>query len=127
MADLVRDLVAGQLRASPDLAATTVYAYPPEAPAAPALVITPRSPYRVGDVYGVERYQLTILVLLPRAADVEASYARLDRLCDATRAAILDLEGATWNGVQSIGPTQPVGGVEYLSAACDVDVHRSCD
>lgn len=101
-----------------------VYAYPPEVVAAPAVVVAMSTPYRTDDTYGSELWGLTLLLLVNRASDLEAMYLALDDLATAVRAAVRTLPLATWEGVQSVGPTQPVGGTEYLSADARVAWHQ---
>ena len=118
-----RDQLAVQLRAvlAP---AVTVYSFPPEVVRAPAVVLVPRSPYRSDDTYGTERWALTALCLIVRAGDVQAGWDALDVLVSDVRAVVKAQPRAVWEGADNAGNTVPVGGVEYLSATCQVSWHE---
>jgi len=99
-----------------------VYAYPPEGPVAPAVVIAPAAPYRTDMEYNLERWGFDLLVLVQRHTDPAAAYAALDALVTAVRRVLRAVGGLTWGGVSLVGQTQPIGGVEYLSATCPVAI-----
>lgn len=97
-----------------------VYGYPPEAPVAPAVVIAPSAPYRADLAYGRESWRFDLLVLVGRQTNPDSAYTALDDLVTAVRRLMRGIAGATWGGTTLVGQTQPVGGVEYLSATCPV-------
>jgi len=116
-----RQDLAALLRAGLGSSAT-VYAFPPEQPVAPCVVIAPSAPYRNDIAYGSERWGFDLLALVPRQQDPDVAYTALDTLVTNVRAVLRSVAGATWGGVTLVGQTQPVGGVEYLSATCPVAV-----
>jgi len=112
---------AAQLRA--DIAAALaasltgygIYPAPPDIVAGPSVVIGPRSPYRVRTDYCHEEVKLQLTILVPRAAGA-AGMEVLDTVCDTVRDAVESVPEATWESVDSVGPVQEVGGIEYLAA-----------
>ena len=117
MANPRADLAAA-LRAG--LSGCNVYAFPPEAPVAPAVVIAPSAPYRADLAYARESWRFDLLALVARQTSPDAAYTALDDLVSAIRVVVRDIAGTTWGGVTLVGQTQPVGGVEFLSATCPV-------
>ena len=104
-------------------AGVAVYPYPPEVVSAPAVVLVPRSPYRTDASYQTEQWSFGLLVLILRPGDTEAGYLQLDVLIAGVREAVKGQARAVWEGVDAVGSTVPVGGVEYLSANCQVTWH----
>ena len=115
--------LATALGADPELIGWTAYAFPPEAPVAPAIVITPASPYRTDQTYADrESWGLELLLLVTRSGEPGAAYLELDRGASHVRRIVRALSGATWGGVQAVGPTEERGGVSYQSARCAVSI-----
>jgi len=122
---------AAQLRADIAAAVVTampgwgVYPAPPDIVAAPAVVIAPRSPYRERVEYGREAVRLQLTILVPRAAG-PAGMEVLDTACDDVIAAVESVAEATWEQVESVGPVQEQGGIEYLTATLNVVGYVGC-
>jgi len=122
---------AAQLRADIAAAVTAamsgwgVYPAPPDIIAAPAVVIAPRSPYRERVDYGREAVRLQLTILVPRAAG-PAGMEVLDTACDDVIAAVESVAEATWEQVESVGPVQEQGGIEYLTATLNVVGYVGC-
>lgn len=100
----------------------TVYTSPPEGTNAPAVVLAPRSPYRVKSTVCNEEVRLTGTVLMQRNAST-AGLDALDDICTVIRAAIHGSSVlANVDAVQDIGIIEEVGGVEYLAASLNITV-----
>ena len=100
----------------------TVYPAPPEGTNAPAVVLAPRSPYRVKSTFCDEEVRLTATVLIQRNASVSGLDA-LDDVCTTIRNAIHGSSVmANVDAVQDIGLIEEVGGVEYLAASLTITV-----
>jgi len=100
----------------------TVYPSPPEGVTAPAVVLAPRSPYRVKSTVCNEEVRLALTVLIQRNASVDGLNV-LDDTATIIRSAIhSSTVMAVVDEVSDIGIIQEVGGVEYLAALINVTV-----
>jgi hypothetical protein len=98
----------------------TVYASPPEVITAPAVVLAPRTPYRVAGTVCNEELKLTATLLVQRAAG-PAALDFLDDACTAARTAIHASSVVSWvEAINDIGIMQEAGGVDYLAAVINV-------
>ena len=115
-------LAAGLRAVMPDV---NVYDAPPDVVVVPAIVISPGTPYRTEVALGGrERYGFDLLLLVPRATDINAAWALLDVICDAVRTYIrkTSSDPQSWGGISFIGETKEVGGTTFLSAVAPVQV-----
>jgi hypothetical protein len=87
----------------------------------PALVVAPRSPYRVKGTVCAEEVRVTMTLLVNRNASVDG-LDLLDDMASLARAAVNGASGliAYVDQVQDVGLIQEVGGLEYLAATLDI-------
>jgi hypothetical protein len=100
----------------------TVYDTPPEGVNAPAVVITPRDPYRTPANACNEEVHLALVVLMSRASSA-AGVNLLDDAASMVRDAInTGPVMAVVEQVTGLGASTEVGGNEYLTVTLDVMV-----
>jgi hypothetical protein len=115
--EVARELLAGTNGVS-------VYRSSPEQLAVPAIVILPRSPYRIDGTYCEEQWALALTMLVSRQGDPDATLDALDDLIGKVRDIIRASDlSVTWEGVTDIGVTEEVGGVASISAVANITIY----
>lgn len=97
----------------------TVYPSPPEGITAPAVVISPRQPYRRPVSYCDYELQMRVNVGVQRNAST-AGMDMLDDLIDLIIPALNSIPYVAWQAVSDIGVTQDIGSVDYLFGSIDI-------
>ncbi len=103
-------------------AGVTVYNSPPESVTAPAVVISPRQPYRTISSYCDWEVNYRVTGLVQRGAGAD-SLDYLDDLLDAIIPAIRAFAFVTIDSVGEVGYTTDVGAVDLVTGAVDLTAH----
>jgi hypothetical protein len=120
-ANLASSLVTSFASAYEDIGTGwAIYSSAPDVLSVPAVVISPRSPYRNRLTQTLDEISLMATILVNRAGGPRAMDV-MDNAIDVLLPALLEA-GAKVDETTSISITQDVGGVEYLTATTDLEL-----
>ena len=127
---MIRDELAEHIRNADGLEDYTVYSYPPEVAAIPAVVLTAQDPYQVPKTFGrdgpAQIGTMLLAAVLVQRATIEDGFTKLEDARAAISAALATFVGtdggtARWESFGGIG-TQKVAEMDVLSGALSLMV-----